>query len=245
MTLHKTFSCVNLLVDRILSTDYREVIKISEIIKSAPLYEQLYRVLKTKILNGEIEAGTRVVDSKLAEEFGTSRSPIREAIRMLENEGLIINVKGTLFIYEPSLEDLIELYKVRAGLEYSAVYWGTSNITQEQLNKIEVLLNKTKNDIKENSYENIVEQNTEFHDEILFSSNNSRLIKMMEDIRSLIIYYRNILFLEFNNDYDFIDDHINVFKEIKEGNAKEAAQLMVEHINNDMKYFTKLFNDRG
>ncbi|WP_462420584.1 GntR family transcriptional regulator [Salinicoccus sp. Marseille-QA3877] len=221
------------------------MIKISEIIKSAPLYEQLYRVLKTKILNGEIEAGTRVVDSKLAEEFGTSRSPIREAIRMLENEGLIINVKGTLFIYEPSLEDLIELYKVRAGLEYSAVYWGTSNITQEQLNKIEVLLNKTKNDIKENSYENIVEQNTEFHDEILFSSNNSRLIKMMEDIRSLIIYYRNILFLEFNNDYDFIDDHINVFKEIKEGNAKEAAQLMVEHINNDMKYFTKLFNDRG
>jgi len=228
-----------------LSTDYREVIKISEIIKAIPLYEQLYKALKKRILNGEMEAGTRLIDSKLAEEFGTSRSPIREAIRMLEHENLIINNNGLFFIYEPSLEDLIELYKVRSGLEYSAVYWGTHNISEEQLNKLEKLLAEAKESIDNNNYENIVELNTSFHDEILYSSNNSRLIGMMEDIRSLIIYYRNILFLDFNNDYNFIGDHIKVFEEIKNKNAQHAAQLMVEHINNDMKYFTKLFEERG
>lgn len=217
----------------------------NKIRKSPPLYEQFYFFLKDKIMLGEFSPGTRLIDTQLATEFGTSRSPIREALRMLEMDGLIVNNNGILKVYEPSLNDVLDLYKVRAGLEYSATYIVTQKQDIKVINGLEKCISLTNSALIEKNYEEVVKQNTIFHDLIMNGSNNQRLISMMNQIRSLILLYRKILFLKFDEDYDFLTDHSLVLEAIKAGSAEAAGSTMVKHINNDMKYFEKLFMKRG
>ncbi|MDN4495583.1 GntR family transcriptional regulator [Ureibacillus aquaedulcis] len=210
-----------------------------------PLYEQYYALLKNRIMTNEYPPNARLIDTQLAKEFGTSRSPIREALRMLEQEGLLVNNKGILTVYEPTLIDLVELYKVRSGLEYSAVYWATEYQTEEFIVALDDCLEKTKEALNEKDYKTVIQLNTKFHDLILYASKNSRLIEMMEKIRSLILLYRNILFLDFDLDYNFLEDHERVSHFIKTKDSKKSAEVIVDHINNDIAYFKKVFNKKN
>lgn len=214
----------------------------AELQRVEPLYEQFYRILKERIINNEIHPGERLIDTQLAQEFGTSRSPLREALRKLEQEGLIENNKGILTVFVPSLNDVIELYKVRSGLEYSAVFCATKESNENFIKKLEVCLSKTETALENKNYEEVIQLNTEFHDLIMYASNNKRLISMMAQIRSLILMYRKILFLDYEMDYDFFTDHALVVKYIRESNPYKAAELMVNHINNDIEYFKKVFD---
>lgn len=84
---------------------------------SRPAYHQCYEILRDKILNGELPSGTKIVEEKLAAELGVSRTPIRDSIRKLENEGLIVQKK----VVKPTEKDLRNLFNVRILLEgYSA-----------------------------------------------------------------------------------------------------------------------------
>ncbi|MGL4732501.1 MAG: GntR family transcriptional regulator, partial [Fusobacteriaceae bacterium] len=86
--------------------------------KRKSIREQVYETLRDLIINGEIEAGERVVEVEYAEKFHVSRTPVREAIRMLELEGLVeVNSKGGVLVKEVTPEDIKEIYKIRIALE--------------------------------------------------------------------------------------------------------------------------------
>lgn len=91
-------------------------------IQAQSLNAQAYDLLKQKILSNQIQPGCRLVDSQLAEEFGISRTPVRDAIRKLTEEGLVVTDPGKkgYFVYQPSAQDIREIYEIRRILELSA-----------------------------------------------------------------------------------------------------------------------------
>lgn len=211
--------------------------------KENPLYEQIYNSLRTSIFSGEMRPGERLVDSRIAEEIGVSRSPVREAFRKLEHDGLLKNKEGLIFVYEPSLQDVIELYQVRVGLEGVAAYWATQYMPDEEVEKLQNSIYKVENALKNSNINEVVELNTFFHESIVFWSKNSQLQKMMSNIRSRVLLYRNTLFKQYNRRDDFVPEHQSVVTAIHSRDPQLAAKKMSEHTMNDMNLFRKLYLD--
>src|SRR5690625_662987 len=249
--LSKTCICLKFVifyqytVDSIQNADHKVVIiLIFDIRREMPLYAQIYIRLKDMILSRQFSPKDRMIDTQLATKFKVSRSPIRETLRKLEHEGLVENNRGVITVYNPSLLDVIELYKVRTGLEYVAAYWATKYIDQDLLSELQHSLLEVESALKKKDYEEVMRLNTFFHDTILSGSKNIRLQVMMEKIRSLIVLYRQILFENFSMDYNFLPDHQAVLNAMIEGDSENAAKHMENHIMNDMEYFKKIFNEK-
>lgn len=100
--------------------------------KAEPYYEQIDQIIKKLIFQGVYKPGEHIYDAKLAKEFNVSRSPVREAVRAIEKEGLfVLNSKQQLVVYKPSLEDVKEIYLCRGGLESLAVKLVTEDQNQK------------------------------------------------------------------------------------------------------------------
>lgn len=98
-------------------------------INSRSAYHQAYEVIRDRILNGDLPGGTKIVEEKLATELGCSRTPIREALRQLINEGLIINKK----VVQPTEKDLRNLFQVRILLEGAAAKSAATYLPENDL----------------------------------------------------------------------------------------------------------------
>ncbi len=87
------------------------------IARAEPLTDQVYGYLRQQILTGHIEPGSRIVESKIARELQVSRSPVREAIRLLHRDGLLVLCDGGITLFQPSLKDFKDLYELRFAVE--------------------------------------------------------------------------------------------------------------------------------
>ena len=102
---------------------------------SRSAYHQAYEVIRDRILNGDIPGGTKVVEEKLAVELGFSRTPIRDSLRQLGHEGLIVNKK----VVQPTEKDLRNLFQVRILLEGSSAKSAATYLSEEDLNSLSQL----------------------------------------------------------------------------------------------------------
>ncbi|MEH7253798.1 GntR family transcriptional regulator [Neobacillus niacini] len=212
--------------------------------KSNPLYEQIYENIKESIIKGDFKSGERIVDGWIAEQLGVSRSPVREAFRKLEQDGLIVNQDGTTLVYKPNVDDLIDLFEVRAGLEGMAIFLATKKITNEELQELEKSLILVKKAIEEKNTTEVIRLNTFFHGSIIKISGNRRLQEMMGKINNLILLYRNNYFANYYGDAVFIDEHYEVYEALKSRNADEASEKMRQHILNDLEQLKEKLSDQ-
>lgn len=212
--------------------------------KSIPLYEQVYFNLKKLILDGELKPKYRLIDTKIAKDLSISRSPVREALRMLEQEKLVTNINGVLTVYNPSLTDVIELYKVRTGLEYVATYWATKYIDNHSLEDLQDSLERVEKFFKAGDYEKVIEMNTYFHDTIVNASKNNYLQTIMKTNRSLILLCRKILFKNIPINLNFIEEHQVILEAMIKRNQLTAAQRIESHIYNDLNHFKSIFYEQ-
>lgn len=135
------------------------------------LRENIVDIIRKRIIRREFEPGKKIVEQELAKEFKTSRAPIREALRQLENEGLVEYVRNAgCSVKEISLEESFEIYLMRANYEIMAVRLLQGNIPQETIDQMEIVLEKMKN-VDEDHYDQLFLYDNEFH---------SHLIKMTE-----------------------------------------------------------------
>lgn len=206
-----------------------------------PLYEQIYRNLEESILEGNITSGERLIDTKIASELGVSRSPVREAFRKLEQNGLLINNEGIVTVFTPSLQDAIDLYQVRVGLESVAVFWATQYITTEGLGQLKQCLHKTEQAIEQRNMEEIVILNTQFHESIVAYSGNSRLKTTMNNIHSLSRICRNTIIKQYKRSDSFLTEHYEIYSAMSNKEPELAAKRMEHHINNDLHHFKESY----
>lgn len=215
----------------------------SRIIKrTETLQVQVYEYLRNKILTGGLEPGQRIIEEKISEETGVSRSPIREAIRRLETDGLVkVNsfAQGGVTVYNPTKENFKYLYECRLSVEPLAARCAAERWTIERIEKLKTLLEEMKQENSENQNIKVHEINSAFHQEIVEASMNPYLMKIMRELKGLIALYRNaILRNNPERPETAIEEHEAIYHAILDRNGDLAHELMCSHIQND--YFLSM-----
>ena len=156
-----------------------------------PLRDVVFNTLREAILKGELKPGERLMELQLASKLGVSRTPIREAIRMLEQEGLAVTMprKGAE-VAKMTLKDMEDVLEVREALDELAAKIACKKISDEQLAKLKTIKNEFKRSMDSGDVKKIAEEDVKFHDAIYEATNNAKLVSMMNNIREQMYRYR-------------------------------------------------------
>ena len=200
-----------------------------------PLRDVVFNTLRQAILRGELKPGERLMEIQLANKLGVSRTPIREAIRKLELEGLVLMIprKGAEVaeITEKSLRDVLE---VRRALEELAVELVCEKITDEQIQDLKGAAEDFKASLKEGDITRIAEADVKFHDVIYMATDNQKLIQLLNNLREQMYRYR----VEYLKRSDFhqqlIDEHEEIIETIESGQKDWAVQVVCQHVDNQV-----------
>ncbi|MFN2746669.1 MULTISPECIES: GntR family transcriptional regulator [Bacillus] len=214
--------------------------------RAVSYYDQVHHYLKDMIIKGEYQPGERIYESQIARELEVSRSPVREAIRTLEQEGLLfVDDKSRITVYEPTIKDLEDIYQCRQALESLAVSLATRLASAETLDLIADTLREANHQFEKQNGESanaLLHLNTKFHDLIIEASENVRLQKQLLDLRSLTFFYRSKNLEKRERSLDIIGQHEEIFKHMRDRNQQKAAESMKRHIEADLDYLkTVLF----
>lgn len=197
-----------------------------------PLREIVYEELRSLILTGKIKPGTRMMEIELAEDMGVSRTPIREAIRKLEKEGLVvIEPRKGAYASEVSVKDMEDILEVRANLEGLAAYLAAERMTDSEKKALEEIKQRFKQAVAEGNMSDMISYDTKFHHMIVESSRNNHLIHMVEQLQELVLRFRYIYYKDFKRAEDMIPEHKRIFEEIANGNGANARFEAFNHID--------------
>ena len=197
-----------------------------------PLREMVYEELKMQILTGAIVPGTRMMEVELAETMGVSRTPIREAIRKLEKEGLVtIRPRRGAYASSISTQDMLEILEVRQNMEGLAAYFAASRMTPDQLDTLKQLSNKYNEAVKAGNTEDMIEYDTKFHRCIVDSCNNKVLVQMIEQLQEMVLRFRYIYYDTFRRAENMPEEHQAIYDAIACGDEDAARAAADVHID--------------
>lgn len=213
----------------------------ANIIKKLSLKSQVYDYLKEGIIFGNIKPGQRLIEEKIAEELEVSRSPIREAVRMLEKDGLLyVNKSGGVTVVKPSVDDFKHLYECRVEMESLAAYYAAERRSLDDVNEIRSYLMEMDNAALGNNMKNAYYANFNFHESVVRASGNSFLVSMTSQLRGINSFYRMAI-LEFKPErmVDVAIEHQQIFQAIVDQDKNRTRELMKQHIENDYELFMR------
>lgn len=198
-----------------------------------PLRDVVFNTLREAILKGDFAPGERLMEKQLAERLGVSRTPIREAIRKLELEGLVVMVprKGAE-VASITGKDISDVLEVRATLEALAVRLACKKMSEHDLEELITVNDEFKKAAKELDVKTVIAKDVEFHDIIFHSSDNERLIGIINNLREQIYRYRVEYIYKKKSYADLVEEHDNIVEAIVGRNPKKAADTASQHIEN-------------
>ncbi|MBQ6400760.1 MAG: GntR family transcriptional regulator [Firmicutes bacterium] len=197
-----------------------------------PLREMVYEELKMQILTGGIVPGTRMMEVDLAEEMGVSRTPIREAIRKLEKEGLVtIEPRRGAYASMISTEDMVEILEVRQDLEGLAAYLAASRMNDKEMKQLNEIAERYNKAVTEGSMKDMIQYDTKFHRLIVDSCSNKILVHMIEQLQELVLRFRYIYYDNFRRAENMPEEHRAIIEAIASGDADHARQVADVHID--------------
>jgi DNA-binding GntR family transcriptional regulator len=201
-----------------------------------PLRDVVFHTLRDAILKGELKPGERLMEMHLAEKLGVSRTPIREAIRMLEQEGLAITIprKGAQVagMTEKDLEDVLE---IRDALDELSVARACEKINEKSSQELEKAMDEFEIAVKENDVRKIVETDEHFHDVIYKITENPKLVNIVSNLREQMYRYR-YEYVKDNADYQtLVSEHEKILEGLKRRDKDYVKQIMHIHLENQMK----------
>jgi DNA-binding GntR family transcriptional regulator len=214
-------------------------------VKAEPLHVQVYQLIKKRLIEGYYPPGERLVEVRLAEEYGVSRAPVREAMRMLIQDELVIQKGNALYVFEPTLQDMVDIYQCRQRLEALAAKLAALNITEKQLDRLNDILLKTNDAWYRGDMAQVVQLNICFHETVLEASGNRQLISLTSMIRDKVTYLRNCSFKGNVRDVRFLKEHEQIVKALVEKHGEKAEITMHGHIENDLQALISFYKNRG
>lgn len=198
-----------------------------------PLRDVVFNTLRHAIITGEFAPGERLMEISLANRLGVSRTPVREAIRKLELEGLVIMIprKGAQVakITEKSLRDVIE---IRCVLEEFAASLACERITEEGKEKLKEAHRQFVEAAQTNDIIDIVEKDEQFHDAIFQATCNDRLITIINNLREQFYRYRMEYVKDIEQHSVLVTEHEQLLHAIFNQDSETAKQIMRTHLKN-------------
>lgn len=208
-----------------------------------PLRDVVFNTLRQAILRGEMEPGERLMEIQLAQKLGVSRTPIREAIRKLELEGLVIMIprKGAevAHITEKDMKDVLE---VRSTLEELVVELAIKNVTDEKIEELKCANKVFESAIVSKDASEYCRSGCKFHDILYSMTNNARLIQIINNLREQMYRYRLEYVKDARTHSIIISEHNDIIKQIRDKNVPVAKTVIHQHISNQEKGISRLLN---
>jgi DNA-binding GntR family transcriptional regulator len=199
-----------------------------------PLRELVFESLRESIISGMLNPGERLMEIQLAEEMGVSRTPVREAIRKLELEGLVVMIprKGA-YVAGLSLKDIADVFEIRRALEGLAAELAAERITEEELEELERYLVRISEEIEVGGdLDKVVEIDTDFHTLLYKASRNYRLSQIINNLREQIQRFRTTSLSYPGRMKVAVEEHRRIVEAISSRDGELARKLAQEHIEN-------------
>ena len=198
-----------------------------------PLRDVVFNTLREAILKGELQPGERLMELQLASKLGVSRTPIREAIRMLEQEGLAVTMprKGAE-VARMTLKDMEDVLEVREALDELAARIACAKINDEQLENLKSIRDEFKKSLDSGDVKKIAEEDVRFHDAIYEATDNAKLIALTNNIREQMYRYR-VEYLKDQNNYPIlIAEHDAIVNALEQRDKEMVTAEMHTHVVN-------------
>ena len=196
-----------------------------------PLREVICESLRNAIKNGKLKPGERLMEVQLAEELGISRTPVREAIRKLEQEGYVIMLprRGT-YVSSVSVHDVQEIFEIRTALESLSTGLAARRIENEELEQLQKLLAAIEGYIDKHDIDNIVKTDIEFHDLLYKVSRNERLSGIISNLKEQLSRFRTLSMSYPGRLKETLEEHREMVEAIASGDVEAAREAAERHM---------------
>lgn len=197
-----------------------------------PLRDLVYDELKMKIMTGLIAPGTRMMEVELAEEMGVSRTPVREAIRKLEKEGMIsIEPRRGAYASSLSNQDMVDILEVRQTMEGLAADLATIRFTEEQKNELLEVSQAFNQAVEKGDMEQMISLDTLFHHLIVQGTGNKLLAVMVGQLQDMVLRFRYLYYDDFRRAEKMPQEHKEILDAILGGDPVKARMAADNHID--------------
>lgn len=198
-----------------------------------PLRDIVFEYLRQSILDGKLEPGKRLMEIQLADQLGVSRTPIREAIRKLELEGLIVMVprKGA-YVADVSIKDILEVLEIRMVLEGLAGSLAAERMTDKEIEELTHICHGFRNCYEREDIKGMIEKDVEFHDCIFNSTGNSKLNQIAQGLREQIYRFRVRYISRYDKAKELVNEHQLLLEAIQNRDPENAYKYGMAHIEN-------------
>lgn len=200
------------------------------------LSSRVFHTIRENILSGKYATDEELKEKSIGEELGVSRTPVREALRQLELEGLvtIIPNKGA-YVVGISQKDIRDIYEIRSRLEGLCARWAADHITEEDLDELEENIFLSDFHTSKKNFEQVLELDNRFH-EILYNASGSKELRhVLLDFHHYVQRVRKITLAVQERAVNSNEEHRKIVEALKLHNADEAEQLANEHIMNTIR----------
>lgn len=198
-----------------------------------PLRESVCESIRRAIADGSLRPGTRLMEIQLAEDLGISRTPVREAIRKLELEGIVVMIpRRGAYVADISLKDITEIYEVRISLDTLAASLAAERITDEELEEMNRQLLLTGQYVLAGDIPKIVATDSVFHDILYRAARNERLVTMINNLRDQLTNIRARSMAQPGRLQDTLAEHRTLLDAIASRDPETAANAARTHIEN-------------
>ena len=211
-----------------------------------PLRDVVFKTLRQAILTGELQPGERLMEITLTNRLGVSRTPVREAIHKLEQEGLVIMMpRRGAQVAQITEKDLIEVLEVRLGLEEMAVRFACERMTDGQFTELCQAADEFSAAIERNDLTALAQADEKFHSLICRATGNDCLCGITNNLREQMYRYR-IEHLKNHDARKNLDgEHKAICAALEKRNAEEAQAILYSHIENQQQSIIQMLKEKS
>jgi DNA-binding GntR family transcriptional regulator len=201
------------------------------------LQERTYQALRNALLNAEFAVGERIFETEVAQMLGVSRVPVREAVRRLQQDGLLeVRPRSGIYVASISQEEADDIYRIRAALEGTAAALAAERVTEEELDELAALLERQEKEARQaarttRSQSRVVARADQFHRAVHVYARSPRLFELLELIYGQVMHFRNITLSMPGRAEAATHGHHELYDALRRHDSKEAERIMREHID--------------
>ena len=197
------------------------------------LYQEVAELLRQRIFSRALAPGSWIDELKLAEEYGISRTPLREALKVLAAEGLVtMKVRRGAYVTEMSDQDLTDVYHLLSLLESDAAGDVAAHATQAQIKELQALHDELEAAAKE--HDRFFQLNEQFHMRLLEIAGNRWRNQMVADLRKVMKLNRHNSLLKSGRIQESLREHRDIMRSLAQRDAKATVRKMQAHFQNGL-----------
>lgn len=197
------------------------------------LTSMIFEKIREDILIGKYTSGEKIVEAKLADEFGVSRTPVREALKQLELDGLVDNIPNRGVIVKGiSNQDVEDIYTIRIAIEGIAVKWAIERMAESDLQKMKEIFELMEFYTFKNDLDKIAELNTKFHETIYNATQSRYLEHVLRDFQYFMKTTRYKSLRSPGRMESTLEEHREILEAFIERDPDRAANAILKHVNN-------------